>query len=144
MACLQPASESPRGGTINSHRIDPVPPATEELAVSGSGVDTVDPRAQCSASLPNSFLLNFCNIRGLYSNFHSVEHHLLFTKPHIFFLTETQVGETTDSKPFSVPSYCLYSNFKAKAGCCAYFVQTFLALVLPTLNLLTSLLYGFG
>ena len=49
-----------------------------------------------------------------------MEHHLLSTKPHLFFLTETQVGETTDSKPFSVPSYCLYSNFKAKAGCCAY------------------------
>ena len=53
---------------------------------------------------PLTFLsINFCNIRGLRSNFPSVEHHLSSTKPHLRFLTETQVCEATDSSPFSVP-----------------------------------------
>ncbi|MPC93734.1 hypothetical protein E2C01_088874 [Portunus trituberculatus] len=42
------------------------------------------------------------------------------TKPHLF-LTETQLSETIDSSPFSVPSYFLYSYFRSKAGCCLYF-----------------------
>ena len=63
------------------------------------------------------FSINFCNIRGLRSNFQSVEHHLSSTKPHLLFLTETQVS---DSNPFSVPSFFLYSHFRSKAGCCVY------------------------
>ncbi|MPC32612.1 hypothetical protein E2C01_025932 [Portunus trituberculatus] len=66
------------------------------------------------------FYINFCNIRGLRSNFQSVEHHLSSTKPHLLFLTETQLSEATDSGPFSVPSYFLYSHFRSKAGCCIY------------------------
>ena len=78
---------SPRlgGGTINSPR-----------SASLHGND--------SACLDTSqlFYLNFCNIRGLSSNFQSVEHHLLSAKPHLLFLTETQVSEHTDSIPYSV------------------------------------------
>ena len=54
------------------------------------------------------FTLDFCNIR---SNFQSMEHHLSSTKPHLLFLTETQLSVTTDSSPFSVPSYFLYLHF---------------------------------
>merc|ERR1712035_280336 len=64
--------------------------------------------------------INFCNIRGLRSNFQSVEHHLSSAKPHLLFLTETQVSVATDSRPFSVPSYFLYTHFQTKAGCCVY------------------------
>merc|ERR1712035_47587 len=64
--------------------------------------------------------INFCNIRGLRSNFQSVEHHLSSAKPHLLFLTETQVSVATDSRPFSVPSYFLYTHFRTKAGCCVY------------------------
>ena len=67
-----------------------------------------------------NFSLDFCNIRGLRSNFQSVEHHLSSTKPHVLFLTETQLSVTTDSKPFSIPSYFLDSHFQSKAGCCTY------------------------
>ena len=49
-----------------------------------------------------------------------MEHHLSSSKPHLLFLTETQLSEATDSKPFSVPSYFLYPRFKAKGGCCVY------------------------
>ena len=66
------------------------------------------------------FSINFCNIRDLRSNFQFVEHHLSYTKPHLLFLTETQVSEATDSNPFSVPSYFLYPHFRSKAGCCVY------------------------
>ena len=75
-----------------------------------SGVDTSS----------NTFTLDFCNIHGLISNFQSVEHHLSSIKPHLLFLTETQLSVTTDSNPFSVPSYFLYPHFQSKAGCCAY------------------------
>ena len=69
---------------------------------------------------PNIFSITFCNIRGLRSNFQSVEHHLSSTKPHLLFLTETQVSEATNSNPFSVPSYFLYPHFRSQAGCCVY------------------------
>ncbi|MPC82039.1 hypothetical protein E2C01_076682 [Portunus trituberculatus] len=68
----------------------------------------------------NFFFINFCYIRGLRSNFQSVEHHLSSTKPHLLFLTDTQLCEATDSTSISVPSYFLYSHFRSKAGCCVY------------------------
>ena len=49
-----------------------------------------------------------------------LNHHLSSAKPHLLFLTETQVSVATDSSPFSVPSYFLYPQFQAKAGCCVY------------------------
>ncbi|MPC14154.1 hypothetical protein E2C01_006910 [Portunus trituberculatus] len=48
------------------------------------------------------------------------EHHLSSTKPHLLFLTETQLSEATDSSPFFVRSYFLYSHFRSKARCCVY------------------------
>ncbi|MPC23839.1 hypothetical protein E2C01_016906 [Portunus trituberculatus] len=42
------------------------------------------------------FFINFCNIRRLRFNFQSVEHHLSSTKPHLLFLTETQLSETLE------------------------------------------------
>ena len=104
MASLNPASESPRGGTINAPTV--VSPGNDPT--------------RCPGSMPNSFTINFCNIRGLSSNFIPVEHHLSSAKPHLLFLTETQLSESTDSNPFSVPSYFLYTRFKAKGGCCVY------------------------
>src|ERR1700755_1792860 len=35
-------------------------------------------------------------------------------------LTETQMFERSDSKPYSVSSYCLYPQFSAKGSCCSY------------------------
>ena len=98
------ASEPPAGG-LNKYR--PL----------GHSVD--DP-AKCPRPRPSFLTVNFCNIRGLSSNFPSVEHHLSSAKPDLLFLTETQVSETTSSNPFSVSSYYLYPNFKAKSGCCVY------------------------
>ena len=105
MATIHPASESPSGeGTIN------VPRADRSLGGDSRCLDT-------SSSL---FYINFCNIRGLRSNFQSVEYHLSSTKPHLLFLTETQLSEATDCSPYSVPSYYLYPHFRSKSGCCVY------------------------
>ena len=105
MATSRPASESPSGeGTTSIPRSD---------CPSGD-----DPR--CLDTSSQLFYLNFCNIRGLRSNFLSVEHHLSSTKPHLLFLTETQLSMETESSPFSVPSYFLYPQFRSKAGCCVY------------------------
>ena len=99
------ASESPSGeGTRNVPRSDGSP-----------GNDF-----RCLDTSSNFLYINFCNIRGLRSNFQSVDHHLSSSKPHLLFLTETQVSVATDSNLFSVPSYFLYSQFQAKAGCCVY------------------------
>ena len=105
MAIDKTASESPSGeGTINVPSSD-----------GSSGMDS-----RCLDTSSNFLYINFCNIRGIRSNFQSVEHHLSSSKPHLLFLTETQVSVATDSSPFSVPSYFLYSHFQAKAGCCVY------------------------
>ncbi|MPC37706.1 hypothetical protein E2C01_031196 [Portunus trituberculatus] len=77
-----------------------------------------DPK--CLDTSLDLFFINFCNIRGLRSNFESVEHHLSSTKPHLLFLTATQLSKATDGSPFSVPSYFLYSHFHSKAGWCVY------------------------
>ena len=99
------ASESPSGeGTIN------VPSSDRPF-----GNDL-----RCLDTSSNLLSVNFCNIRGLCSNFQSVEHHLSSSKPHLLFLTETQISVDTDSKPFSVSSYYLYPRFQSKAGCCVY------------------------
>ena len=99
------ASESPHGkGTINVPRL--VCCFADDL--------------RCLDTSSNTFILDFCNIRGLRSNFQSMEHHLSSTKSHIIFLTETQLSVITDSNAFSVPSYFLYPHFESKAGCCAY------------------------
>ena len=127
MASNKPASESLTGeGTINIPR---------SACLNG------DDPMRCPDNAPNSFFLNFCNIRGLHSNFPSVEHHLSSSKPHLLFLTETQLSEATDSNLYSVPSYILYSQFQSKAGCCAY-VRIYLVLVLMNLNLLNFLRSG--
>jgi len=41
--------------------------------------------------MESNFLLQFCNIRGLACNFHSVEAHLNSERPAILALSETQV-----------------------------------------------------
>ena len=105
MVIKKSISESPAGGGTTST------PASDGPTGDDSGsLDTSQ----------NLFYVNFCNIRGLRSNFQSVEHHLSSAKPHLLFLTETQVSEATDSSPYSVPSYYLYPHFRTKAGCCAY------------------------
>ncbi len=75
---------------------------------------------RCLDNFPNFLYINFSNIRGIRSNFNSLEQNLSFYKNHLFFLTETQVSGTTDSKIYSVPFQFLYPKFRSKAGSCVY------------------------
>ncbi|KAL7629919.1 UNVERIFIED_CONTAM: hypothetical protein RMT77_019962 [Armadillidium vulgare] len=121
MAKRKSASENPRRAD-SKHRPSstPSPITTWELVASGDGVGATKTSMLACPDARSSFFINFCNIRGLFTNFHFVEHHLSSSRPHLLFLTETQVSECSDSKPYSVSSYCLYPQFSAKGGCCAY------------------------
>src|SRR6201990_2961720 len=103
MAKHKSASENPRGADSKySPSTTPFPITTWELVSSGDGVGAT------KTSMPTcpgvwSFL-NFCNIFGLFPNLHFVIHHLTSSRPYLLFLTETQVSECSESKPFSVSS----------------------------------------
>ena len=93
----------PRTEPVLSGRVDP------ESSVSGATYD-----------LDSQFLLSFSNVRGLSSNFASVEHYLLSSMPNILFLTETQVSADVSVDTFSIPNYTLFPLFRFKGGVCAY------------------------
>src|ERR1044072_281718 len=121
MASTLVASEKPRGAASkNCPSSTPSPITTWELVASGDGAGATTTRPPACPDARSIFFINFCNIRGLHSNFHFVEHHLSSSRPHLLFLTETEMFERSDSKPYSVSSYCLYPHFSAKGGCCAY------------------------
>ena len=86
----------------------------------GDGVGATKASVPTCPGARSLFFINFCNIRGLFTNFHFVEHHLSSSRPHLLFLTKTQVSECSDSKLYSVSSYCLFPQFSAKGGWCAY------------------------
>ncbi|KAL7640067.1 UNVERIFIED_CONTAM: hypothetical protein RMT77_009481 [Armadillidium vulgare] len=115
MAKPTAASEMLRGAASKEcPSSTPHPIITWELAASDDGDGAAMTR--CTVF----FFHYFCNIQGIFSNFPFVEHHLSSSKLHFLFLTETQVLECADSKPYSVTSYCLYHQFSSKGGCCAY------------------------
>ena len=60
------------------------------------------------------------NICGLNSNINSVHHFLQSNKPHILFLTETQISGKTSTNHLSFPGYELISSFRLRGGVCAY------------------------
>src|SRR6201990_994325 len=121
MASTSVASEKPRGAASkNSPSSTTSPVTTWELVASGDGVGTTTTQPPAFPDARSFFFINFCNIRGFHSNFHFVEHHLSSSRPQLLFLTETQMFERSDSKPYFVSSYCLYPQFSAKSGCCAY------------------------
>src|ERR1044072_8788932 len=121
MASTSVASEKPRGAAPkNSPSSTPSPITTWKLVSSGDGSGATKTHLPACPDPRSIFFINFCNIRGLHSNFHFVEHHLSSSRPHLLFLTETQMFERSDSKPYFVSSYSLYPQFSAKGGCCAY------------------------
>ena len=118
MASINLASENVRA---RSNKSPPflITPITTEMSASGDGVGADKDLSACSGAR-RSFTINFCNIRGLPSDFLAVEHHLSSSKPHLLFLTETKVDESSDSNQYSVSSYHFYPKFSLHGGCCAY------------------------
>ena len=115
----QPRSRPGGGRLINTPYINNLLASTNGLTAPGGG-DVPSDYPPFPASPFVSFQIDFCNIRELLSKFVPVEHHFSSDKLHLLFLTETQVDGDCDSDRFSVDSYCLYSHFSAKGGCCAY------------------------
>ncbi|KAL0879124.1 hypothetical protein ABMA27_004075 [Loxostege sticticalis] len=60
--------------------------------------------------------VHLTNIRGLHSNLDPVHHHLETEKPHLFFLTETQIATPSDVAYLNFPGYTLEHKFKQCAG----------------------------
>ncbi len=89
---------------------------------------------RCLDNSSKFFFTNFCNILGLRSNFHFIEHHLSSSKPHLLFLTETKVSGAAESNLYSVLSYCPYCNFQSRAGCCVYVRNDILCSRYPNLD----------
>ncbi|KAL0841463.1 hypothetical protein ABMA28_015145 [Loxostege sticticalis] len=56
----------------------------------------------------------------LHTNLDPVHHHLETEKPHLFFLTETQIAKPSDVAYLSYPGFTLEHNFKKHAGVCVY------------------------
>src|ERR1700755_378802 len=121
MTSIKVASEKPRGAASKySPSSTPSPITTWELVASVDGVGATRTQLPACPDARSIFFINFCNIRCLHSNFHFVEHHLSSSRPHLLFLTETKMFESSNSKPCSVFSSCLYSQFSNKSGCCTY------------------------
>lgn len=64
--------------------------------------------------------VHLTNIRGLHSNLEQVHHHLETDKPHLFFLTETQIATPSDVSYLNYPGYSLEHKFKKYAGVCVF------------------------
>ncbi|KAL7640560.1 UNVERIFIED_CONTAM: hypothetical protein RMT77_008835 [Armadillidium vulgare] len=121
MAKHKSASENPRGADSKhspSSLLPPSPLGSWWPPVMG----LAPPRPLCRLALVHGlrFSLISATFAVFFSNLHFVEHHLSSSRPHLLFLTETQVSECSESKLYSVSSYCLYPQFSAKGGCCAY------------------------
>ena len=67
-----------------------------------------------AAGNPASFNIHYTNIRGLSSNFASVEHHIAASLPNILLLSETQVSGDASTDPFQISHYNLISCFSLK------------------------------
>ena len=68
----------------------------------------------------SAFSIHYTNIRGLNSNFTSVETHLATSSPNLFLLSKTQQSSQSSPDPFQISRYNLYSRFCSKGGVCAY------------------------
>ncbi|KAJ8731196.1 hypothetical protein PYW07_004360 [Mythimna separata] len=66
------------------------------------------------------FQVHLSNIRGLHSNLLAVHHHLETVKPHLLFLTETQIRCPSDAAYLNYPGYSLEYHFMQRAGVCVY------------------------
>lgn len=79
----------------------------------------------------NKFTASFTNIRGLRTNWESVENSLTTVRPHIFFLSETFLNNKLDDDLFAIPGYSLIRRDRPDGsswgGIALYFSDNFTA-----------------
>jgi len=83
MATYRPASELVRAPTKQCPSIVHSPAPVIEPADSGGGLGSANDLPACPGARSACFTLDFCNIRGLRSNFNSVELYLHSSSPHL-------------------------------------------------------------
>ena len=95
---------------------------SSELPVASAGNMRVgNPGGSIGPTSDSSFTIHYSNIRGLASNFSSVEHHIATTLPNILLLSETQLSNTVSTDSYQISHYNFLPHFRFKGGVCAYF-----------------------
>ena len=97
-----------------------IPDSTVQVRVGAHGSSSGPTHDPSPHDRLSSFSIHFTNIRGLNSNFSSVESHLATSSPNLFLLSETQLSSQSSPDPFQISHYNLYSRFRSKGGVCAY------------------------
>ena len=69
---------------------------------------------------PASFSIHYSNIRGLRSNFSSVEYHLASFSRSLLLLSRTKLSGNVSPVTFNISYYNLYSRFCLNGGVRAY------------------------
>ena len=95
---------------------------SSELSAASAGNMRVGIPSGSIGPTPDPFFsIHYSNIRGLASNFSSVEHHIATTLPNILLLSETQLSSTVSPDPYQISHYNLLPRFRFKRGVCAYY-----------------------
>ena len=97
-----------------------IPDSTVQVRVGAHGSSSGPTHDPSPHDRLSSFFIHYTNIRGLNSNFSSVESHLATSSPNLFLLSETQLSSQSSPDPFQISHYNLYSRFRSKGGVCAY------------------------
>ena len=85
------------------------------------GIEQDPPRHSAPVGSSASFSIHYCNIRGLASNFSSVEQHLATSLPNLLLLSETQLSSDASSDLYNISNYGIIPRFRFKGGVCAYY-----------------------
>ena len=95
--------------------------SSELPVVSAGNMRVGNPGGSIGPTSDSSFTIHYSNIRGLASNFSSVEHHIATTLPNILLLSETQLSNTVSTDSYQISHYNFLPHFRFKGGVCAYF-----------------------
>ena len=77
-----------------------IPDSTVQVRVGTHGSSSGPTHDPSPHDRLSSFSLHYTNIRGLNSNFSSVESHLATSSPNLFLLSETQLSSQSSPDPF--------------------------------------------
>ena len=109
---------SPRHSGVR--RIPGLPDSSADVRVDTSVSSNGSTHETSPTNDASCFTIHYTNIRGLSSNFASVDHHLTSSLPNLLLLSETQLSSDTSSDPYCVSNYILHPRFRFKGGVCAY------------------------
>src|ERR1044072_4853923 len=76
--------------------------------------------SDCGVGRRRGLSITFANVRGVISNFASVEHYLTSSRPNLLLLSETQLDKDSFSSNLNVCNYNFFHNFRLNGGVYAY------------------------